>query len=100
MSKKKFAKTIHSDFSRHSLHVSEIAASDFPDFENKDGYTKFYAVRNWDAEGVTLMYLGSGLQSAPKEIVVWYKKGGFWHSYGKTLKEAIEGAQRDGWLYA
>lgn len=96
-----FAKTIHSDFSGHEMHVSDIPATSLPALKDMKGYTKFYAVRNWNADGVTFMYLGTGWEKAPKEIVVWYAKtGAFWHGYGKTLKEAIEGAQRDGWLYA
>lgn len=94
-------KTIHSDFSGHTMHVSEVDPLTIPALENKDGYTAFYAVRNWDAEGKTFLYLGKGDKHAPKEIVAWYPKtGAMWSGYGKTLKEAIEGAQKDGWLYA
>lgn len=95
------SKTIHSDYSGHTLYVGEIDADKLPVLENRDGYTKFYVVRNWDVEGSTFMYLGKGLKGAPEEIVAWYAKtGAFWSGYGNTFKEAIEGAQRDGWLYA
>jgi hypothetical protein len=97
----KFAKTITSDVTGHTMHVSEIPAEQVPDLENKLCFTKFYAVRNWDAEGLTFMYLGKGNKDAPKEVVAWYAKhGSFWSGCGKNLKEAIEGAQRSGWMYA
>ena len=97
----KFSTTIHSDISGHTLHVSEITPEQVPTVENKDCFKRFYAVRNFDAEGLTFMYLGKGNSDAPKEVVAWYAKNkGFWHGCGKTIKEAIEGAQKDGWLYA
>lgn len=92
---------IQSGFSNHLLHVSEIAADKVPALENKDGFTRFYVVRNWDIEGRTFMYIGKGDPNAPREIVAWYaKSGALWSGYGKSMKEAIEGAQKDGWLYA
>lgn len=96
-----FSKTIHSDVSKHTLHVSEVDPANLPDLEHKSSYTKFYVVRNWDAEGVTFLYLGKGNENAPDQIVAWYRNtNSFWSGYGTTLKSAIEGAQRDGWLYA
>ena len=96
-----FTRTIHSDLSGHTLHISEVDASSVPDFPNKSSYTKFYAVRNWDAEGVTFMYLGKGYEKSPNQIVVWYaKSGAFWSGFGASFKTAIEGAQKDGWMYA
>lgn len=95
-----FSKTIHSDFSGHTLHVSSADPASIPEFENKSLYTKFYVVRNWDADGVTFFYLGKGYEQSPDQIVVWYRNGGFWSSFGNSIKEAVEGAQRDGWLYA
>ena len=97
------ARIIHSDFSQHTLHVSRINADECPSFiyiSNKDAYTEFYVVRNQDAGGMIFMYLGKGNKNAPKEIVAWYPRGAFWRGYGTTIKAAIEGAQRDGWLYA
>lgn len=97
----KFSKTIHSDFSGHTMHVSEIDPDKVPALESKETYKQFYVVHNWDIEGLTFMYLAKGNPKAPREIVVWYAKtGAFWSSYGLTFKEAIEGAQKDGWLYA
>lgn len=91
---------IKSKFSGHTLYINEISADDFPAFDNKDGYAKFYEVRNFDAKGVIFMYLGKGHRHARREIVAWYSKGAFWDGYGVTFGGAIEGAQRDGWLYA
>ena len=95
-----FSKTIHSDFSGHTLFVQSADPASIPEFENKSTYKQFYTVRNWDAEGHTFFYLGKGNEQAPNEIVVWYRNGAFWTSYGNNIKEAIEGAQKDGWLYA
>ena len=46
------------------------------------------------------MYLGRGNKNAPKEIVVWYPKGSMWVGFGSTFKSAMDGAQKDGWMYA
>jgi len=93
-------RTIHSDFSGHTCYVSEIDAAEVPEFVDTTTYQTFYTVRNFNAQGIVFMYLGKGDKNAPKQIVAWYRKGGFWSSYGTTLKDAIEGAQRDGWLSA
>ena len=93
-------KMIHSDFSGHTLFVSSIDTDAFPNFDSKDAYRQFYVVRNWDENGVIFMYLGKGHKDAPSQVVVWYRKGSFWSGYGMTIKEAVEGAQKDGWLYA
>lgn len=93
--------TIRSDHSGHTLYVEEIDADSVPALESKETYTKFYVVRNFDVEGVTFMYLAKGDPKAPREIVAWYaKNGAFWSGYGLTFKTAIEGAQKDGWMYA
>lgn len=89
--------------SGHTLFVKEISFDDLPDFiKNGNGktYNKFHIVKNWDDDGVVFMYLGKGNSYAPREIVVWYRNGGFWSSYGLTIEEAINGAQRDGWMHA
>ncbi len=94
-------KIIQSDFSGHALHVREIDPKDMPEFVYKQSYTRFFAVRNGNADGVIFMYLGQGDKQAPREIVAWYRKHGeFWSGCGYSFKEAIEGAQRDGWLHA
>lgn len=91
--------------SRHTLHVAPISREDLPANVVASGFTdayqKFWVVRNFDANGHVFMYLGRGAESAPKQIVAWYaKSGSFWSSYGLTFKAAIDGAQKDGWLYA
>ena len=91
-------RVLHSDFSGHTLYVESV--ENIPDFKYTDAYTKFYVVRNWDENGCVFMYLGKGHTLAPHEVVVWYPKGSFWSGYGASLKTAVEGAQRDGWLYA
>lgn len=93
--------TIHSSFSGHTLyvgklHVSEVAS----ELSHWSDYKEFWVVKNWDKSGVTFMYLGRGHAQAPRQIVAWYPGGKMWSSFGMTLKAAIEGAQRDGWLYA
>lgn len=45
------------------------------------------------------MYLGKGDPRAPRQIVAWYPNGRFWSSFGNSMKDAIEGAQKSGWLY-
>lgn len=103
-----FKKTIRSEFSSHTLFVSSCSRSDLPkNATEKDNYTTFYRVQNWDKDGVTFLFLGNGYtgpsgQEKPdsSQVVAWYPNGNFWSSYGKNLKAAIEGAQRDGWLSA
>jgi len=99
-------KTIYAA-SGHTLYVASISREALPaHLRETNEYTTFYEVRNWDETGVTFMYLGKGYRGqnaspkAQKEIVVWYRNGGFWSGCGNTLKTAIDGAQRDGWMYA
>ena len=65
-------------------------------------YSKFYAVRNGSPDGHTFLYLGKGHEKyGDKEIVAWYPRtGAFWASYGTNLETAVNGAIRDGWMYA
>ena len=92
--------------SGHTLHVSTIDRSELPAKVCSENvftlleFDTFYEVRNFDKGGVVFMYLAKGHKSAPKQVCVFYRSGGFWSGYGKTLKEAIDGAQRDGWMYA
>lgn len=98
-----FSTTIHSTVSNHTLYVREIPSDQIAPLQLKDsdGYTQFYEVRNFDENGVVFMYLAKGLKESPKEIVAWYPNtGAFWSGFGTSIKKAIEGAQRDGWLYA
>ena len=63
-------------------------------------YTDFYVVKNFDIDGVTFFYIAKGYKDAPKEYHVWYRNKKMWSSYGTNFKDAIEGAQKDGWLHA
>jgi hypothetical protein len=100
---KKMNKTIHAQ-SGHTLFVAPITFDELPDkIKNGDDakeYKKFWVVKNWDNDGCIFMYLGKGYESTPNEIVVWYRNGGFWSGYGKTIEDAINEAQKDGWMYA
>jgi len=66
-------------------------------------YRNVYAVKNWDAEGVVFFYVCTGYTDEAgktyNEVHVFYGNGQMWHSSGKNIQEAIDGAQRDGWLY-
>ena len=100
--------------SGHTFHVSSISRSDLPLdtsyradgktpclMDEVDQFDTFYVVRNWDKDGVVMLYLGKGHAQAPKQIIAWYRNSGaMWSGCGTTLKEAIDGAQRDGWMYA
>jgi hypothetical protein len=98
---KKMKKIIRAN-SGHTLYVKSILFGNLPKkIQNMaKRYTDFYVVKNWDNEGIIFMYLGKGCSDAPKEIVVWYHNGGFWNGYGTNIKDAINGAQSDGWMYA
>ena len=87
----------------HTLCVTSIAREDLPEHldETTSEYTTFYTARNWTNDGPVMLYLGKGHQDAPQQIVAWYRSTGkLWARYGMTLKEAIDGAFRDGYLYA
>lgn len=95
------SKIIHSNVSGHTFYVEQVAADSLPKELDRMSYMQFYAVRHVDKNGVVFMYLGTGNPDAKREIVVWHGQTlAFWHSYGETLTAAIEGAQKDGWLYA
>jgi len=101
-----FSTTITSSFSAHTFFVRQVTLEDLLDMlpeaqhATLRHYTTFYVVKNWDANGAPMLYLAKGDPRAPKQIVAWYRGGSFWASFGETLKGAIEGAQRDGWLHA
>lgn len=94
--------------SGHTLFVKSIDREDLPSDIRLSSYarkyTTFYVVKNFDDKGVTFFYLAKGHVDggkAAKEIVGWYPKTkSFWASYGKNLEDAINGMQRDGWMYA
>lgn len=94
---------IHSAVTGHTLFVSKIAREELPkviaDNTASKMFTTFYVVKNWDAQGVVFMHLAKGHSQAPAQVCAFYRSGQFWSSYGKTIQAAIEGAQKDGWLY-
>jgi len=96
-------KTIQAQ-SGHTLFVKSIPFKQLPEVIRKGDdakrYITFYVVKNWDDEGIIFMYLAKGYGQAPNEIVAFYPKGGFWSSFGNTIEQAINGAQKDGWMYA
>lgn len=63
-------------------------------------YMHHYVAKNFNADGITFFYLAKGHPDAPKQICVWYRNKKMWHSFGNNFEEAINGAQRDGWLRA
>lgn len=87
--------------SGHTIFVKSISKNEIPGGIDISKYDQFYVVKNFDDTGCVFMYLGKGYKEAPKEIVAWYRNtGSMWSGYGNTIKEAIDGAQKDGWLYA
>ena len=98
----------------HTIHVSPITEEEFlalglTTLGSQDKYTNYYVARNWDKTGCVFFYLAKGYHAphigkSPKimrEIHVWYPNSKkMWTSMGYTFEEAINGAQRDGWLYA
>jgi hypothetical protein len=97
-----YTKTFHAPRTGHTLFVEAIDAGELPaHLEETENFTKFYRVRNWDAEGVVFFYLGKGLPSAPGQVCGWFRHSGkFWSSYGNNIQEAVDGMQHDGWMYA
>ncbi len=97
---KNYSKTINT-FTGHSMFISSIDKSDMPKTEDNfiNGFTKFYKVQNWNAEGDVFFYLCSGNSNGNGEICGFYSNGSFWSHYGTNLKEACEGMMRDGWMY-
>lgn len=110
---RRFTTTIHSTHSRHKMFVGEISRADLPAHIAAEAteWQRFYEVRNFDAAGVVFFYLAKGYRHpdpryandraahAPKQITAFYGNGEMWSSYGETLQAAVDGAQRDGWLY-
>ena len=83
--------------------MTSIDRSDLPEHLSPETseYSNFYVVRNWDENGPVMLYLGKGHEQVPHQIVAWYRNtGSLWTRYGMTLKEAIDGAFRDAYMYA
>jgi hypothetical protein len=87
--------------SGHTLFCQAVKFDELPEmvkkFEYIEGNRSYHIVKNWDKDGVKFMYVA---KSTKGEWLVWYRNGGFWTSYGKTMEDAINGAQADGWMYA
>lgn len=80
------------------MFVASIDRSELPKgLEYAEEYDQFYVVKNFDVDGVIFMHIG--YHKKERQYVVWYRGGKFWSSYGTSLKSAIEGAQKDGWMY-
>ena len=90
-------KQIHAA-SGHSIAIFAVDGTDGHPGGGK--FTNLYVAKNFDADGVTFFYLGRGHIDAPNQICVWYKNKKMWSSFGNNFQEAIDGAQRDGWLAA
>ena len=92
--------------SGHTLCVASLSYNELvdrhPNLRHAFAYDTHYVVKNWDKEGKTFFYLAKGHKEKPKpnEIVGWYRSGKFWASFGTNLEDAINGMQKDGWLYA
>lgn len=86
----------------HTVLVRSVEKTDLPDhLEDSDDFTKFYVVQNFDENGPVFLYLGKGFDVAPDEICAWYpNSGSMWCSFGTNIKDAVEGAIKDAWLYA
>ena len=98
--------------SGHTFYVHAIDRDELPANvqQTLEDYTSFYAVRNWDAEGVVFFYLGKGYRHPdaryaddrsahdPKEIVVGYRNGQLARGRAETIVEAIKMGQELGWL--
>ena len=84
----------------HTLNVSKIV--DHPIFI--EGYTKVYEVRNWDTDGHLFMYVAKGCTAyegkGKSQTHVFYPNGKMWSGFGTSTEKAINGAIKDGWLYA
>lgn len=91
-------------YTAQSGHTLFLDALDVVSAANVTGdlapkYKNVYAVKNFDAGGVVFFYICTGYKDAPKEVHVFYGNKKMWSGFGKNIQEAIDGAQRDGWLY-
>ena len=98
--------------SGHTIYISPITSEHFGllglEYGYADCYSKLYIARNWDKNGRTFFYLATGYHTqhinskkATRELHVWYPNSkAMWSGMGLNMKEAIDGAQRDAWLYA
>ena len=92
-------KTIKSDLSGHDLEIRPVPGNDSEHPAPADQYKGRYRILNAGTEHL-FFYVANGYWEAPREVHVWYPNGQMWSSFDRTIKRAIEGAQRDGWKYA
>lgn len=112
--KRRFSTTVRRDqtLSGHLLFVHSVDRDELPANvrETLENYTSFYAVRNFDEDGVVFFYLGKGYRHPspeyaniraahdPKEIVVGYLNGKLASGRAENIVDAIQMGQRLGWL--
>lgn len=83
------------------IEFSALPLDAQPDFIHGD-YRTLYEVKVHGTDAVRF-YVGNGWHDGNRrvsEVYVFFPNGQMWSSYGKTIKEAIEGAMADGWIYA
>ncbi len=111
---RRFSTIIRPDqnLSGHTFYVHAVDRDELPANvqEALEEYTTFYAVRNWDADGVVFFYLGKGYRHPdaryandssahdPKELVVGYLNGQVARGRAETIIGAVTMGQRLGWL--
>lgn len=97
------SKHIHAQ-SGHTLFIERVKAGEQGHPAEASKYANFYIVKNWDAAGTIFFYIANGYHTETikscKEVHVWYANGSMWSSFGENFKHAIDGAQKDGWMYA
>lgn len=89
-------RTIHAQ-SGHTLALNKIDELPILEHYEPANYSSCYSVHNRDASGVLFFHVA---KHKTGEWHVWYRGGKMWTPFGKTLQTAIDGAQKDGWLYA
>ena len=95
------SRTITSSITGHTLHVASIDFEDLPqalkNVEHVADFDSFYVVRNWNADGVAFFYLAKS--DWRRMYYGLFGNGQMWTGTGSTMKETVEGMQRDGWMY-
>ncbi len=86
----------------HKMTADEFAGIGLNNFV-PERYASFYNVRHDNTDWKTVFYIArwKARRKSSSEWHVWYRNSKeMWSSYGGTIQEAIDGAQRDGWLHA
>jgi len=87
--------------SGHTMFLKRAMVNEFAGLPhyNSEQFTGLKTVHNWDKDGPQFFFLAREIKTG--EWYVWYRKTrALWTSFGKTQQKAIDGAIRDGWLYA